>query len=225
MNILDQHINETSHELTQLWANLDECVATGYNQSVQADFDELLKTTHKLLNLRKEHNRFYKLLIYKLAAYNLFGLHLRKIIAYLNVSNEMFQILQYYKNFFNFLLERKITSSQQKIINNLWHEAIQLEIKVKNLFLSKDKTQVLDFLKTFHKNKKKLIVHFLDLVKSDELAVKKSLNLFSPVGLLIFEQIRGLQRISDHFVQILESHLLTLDFAEYKRYRDDKIIS
>lgn len=225
MNVLDLNINITTRELQDLWLKLTKRVRDIRHHYREKNQISLKKAVKKFAGLRREYNRFYKHLIYQLATYNLFGTHLRKIIAYLGISSDFFRILHYYKTFFKLLITNSLTAKQLAFIHQQWEKLLLQEEKIRILFFQQKKKDILAFLKT---TDSQTIGWEKDLGKKRTLA--KELATFIEKGnmnvtLVFFDNMRGLNRIFGHFVAILEHLLLIADFALFKRYRDEKILA
>ena len=225
MNILDQNINLTTQKLEELWKKLVIRVHKVRMKYLRGDLPAARKAVQKFANLYREYNRFHKHLIYQMATYNLFGTHLRKIIAYLGIANDFFRILHYYKAFFNFLLANALPPQQAIFVKQQWAKLIMNEEKIRALFFNPEKTKILLFLENA---KTKIDPWKHDLTTAvallDELKILVHNGHITPV-LVFLENIRGLNRIFGHLLATLEHLLLIFDFALFKRYQNEKILN
>ncbi len=225
MNVLDLNINVTTQELEDLWLKLVKRVNDIRHHYQQKKPSALRQAVKKFTSLRKEYNRFYKHLIYQLATYNLFGTHLRKMIAYLGISNDFFRILHYYKVFFKLLITNALSAQQSAFIHQQWDKLLIQESKIRTLFFKPDKKAILAFLQT---NSPETLGWEKDLSRKHKLATELTTFIEKEdvkLTLVFFDNMRGLNRIFGHFVAILEHLLLVSDFALFKRYRDGKILA
>ncbi len=222
MNILDINISTTSQKLKELWTKLSHLIDKANLYFLDQKREKFLKTITKINNLHKECNRFYKRLIYQVATFNLFGTHLRKIISYLNISNDFFRILTHYKSFLKFLTFNNSTPIQINFILSQWKILIEQEKIIRDLFFNPSKTKVIEFLKSSNQSNTNLSNQFVNFKPIINELINSNRNEHMQKTLIFIENIYSLKRISDHFIQILENLLLVLDFTLYKRYRNEK---
>lgn len=213
-------------QIVELEKNILDFYQTVKDQHRQAI--EILQTgnfskLNKIINLERTIDLKYihllKSTFYNLAQYSFFGSHLRKVLSYSYIANELERIGDHGEEVCQIVLKGSCSDQQIKLLVTFWQKLFFQFEKVEMLFQGKDDKTLLDFLQSSKRQK----VDSQSLIRELAATTKGDLKTFTERILSFFTKFHALDRSFARLDNIVEYLLLIRSFSEFWKYRKQSL--
>lgn len=180
------------------------------------DFDSLKAISAIEEKIDLKYDQLLKKSFYNLAQYSFFGSHLRKVLSYSYIANELERIGDYGEQVCQIVASHSLSKSQTTLLISFWEELLLQFAKVEKLFFLKSTTVLVDFLKTIS-----VPSHFQTLTKQLSLTMKPDSQTAVEQSLSFFVKFHAIDRSFARLKNIVEYLLLIRNFAQFWKYRKE----
>ena len=214
-NILKTKVAELEKNIFAFY----QMVKNQHFQAVKFLQNHQIDQLQQIIEIEKKIDLQYDFLLkssfYSLARYSFFGSHLRKVLSYSYIANELERIGDYGEDISKSIIKSTFTAQQIQLLVDVWKKLLDQFEKVEKLFFLKDIKVLLVCLQTWPSKK----IHFQSLIKQLETSAENDAKKVTHQTLSFFSEIHAIDRSFARLNNIVEYLLLIRSFSEFWKYR------